>query len=477
MKRERVGLFAVLGAMLSSAVAFAIPVQKQAPPGPPPVVAAPEIAALPHFSAGKTLLVDARLGHASLPRGTSAETYLFASVTGIDAPSTARTPPLDLAIVVDRSGSMKGERIANAIAAAGTAIERMRDGDSVLVVTFDTAAQVVVPRTVIGGATRAEITAAVRAIRLGGDTCVSCGLEAAGRELAHGRLLGTDRVTRMLLLSDGATNHGIVDPEGLRRLAGTMRDRGSAITTIGVDVDFDERVMGTIARESNGNHYFVAQASGLPAVFNKEFDALVASAAGVVVEEVFDRPSRREGSRVLVPLGNFSAKDERSLLVKLRVPTDHDGALPVVDVKLTYRDLSAGADASFGGALGVTIKSEGADRDMDPFVQARVERSLTARTLTEANELVNAGRLDEARARLAARSADLASARAVTRHAPPRPAPARARSFGRDFDDQAAALDEAARATSGADGAPPNSGRAKAAAKDLKRLDMSDPFK
>src|SRR4029079_14105162 len=88
--------------------------------------------------------------------------------------ASAKAQPLELAIVVDRSGSMKGERIANAVAAAVGAVDRMRDGDSVVVVSFDTQAQVVVPRTVVDASTRQSITSSIRTIRLGGDTCVSC---------------------------------------------------------------------------------------------------------------------------------------------------------------------------------------------------------------------------------------------------------------------------------------------------------------
>src|SRR6185436_11493963 len=102
-----------------------------------------------HFTAGKTLTVDARLGHASVESGRSAETLLFASVSGASdtAAQQAGAPPLQLAVVIDRSGSMKGERLANAIAAAVGTVERMREGDTVTVVTFDTEAQIIVPPT------------------------------------------------------------------------------------------------------------------------------------------------------------------------------------------------------------------------------------------------------------------------------------------------------------------------------------------
>jgi Ca-activated chloride channel family protein len=405
--------------------------------------------------------VDARLGHASMTKASSGETYLFAQVTAEDEKALAASAatPMNLAVVIDRSGSMKGERIANAMNAAVFALERMRDGDSISVVSFDTSAQVVVPPTRVGSGNRSSIEAAIRSIRLGGDTCISCGLDEGMQQLALTGL-GGDRIHRMILLSDGATNAGVRDMGGLRSMANRMYGRGVTISTIGVDVDFDEKVMAAIANEANGRHYFVANAGGLPAVFAQEFDDLLASVAkeseltidlapGVEVVEVFDRSFRREGSKLVVPFGTFSAKQEKTVLVKLRVPTDHDGQQPVADVKLAFRDLVKKSDGACSGTLAVAIKSDGSEqRELDPFVAARLERSRTAQTLTDANRLFEAGRIGEARAKLSARSDDLKKtelqALAAASSAPASAAPRRARKgLDKDFVEQLRAVAEA----------------------------------
>lgn len=474
MKLKTTAILAVCGVLASAAGAFAIPVSH---PGSyegastdPSVIGADGKGSKDgkpwggapgaRMTAGDTLLVDARLGHGSISKGARGETYLFASVTAADDKAPAAAPPLNLAIVIDRSGSMKGERIANAMNAAVAAIERMRDGDSVSVVSFDTAAQVVVPPTRLAGGNRSSIEAAIRSIRLGGDTCISCGLDEGMQQLAL-TPLGGDRVNRMILLSDGATNAGVRDMGGLRSMAGRMHGRGVTISTIGVDVDFDEKIMAAIANEANGRHYFVANASGLANVFSQEFDDLLASVAketevaielapGVEVDEVFDRTFRREGNKLIVPFGTFSAKQEKTVLVKLRVPTDREGSQPVADVKLAFRDLVKKSDASCSGSLAVAVKSDGSEqKDMDPFVAARLERSRTAQTLTEANKLFESGRTEEARAKLAERKGDLAKAKSgalalATATASPFAAPPRAsKPLARDFDDQSAAVAQA----------------------------------
>jgi Ca-activated chloride channel family protein len=406
-----------------------------------------------HFAAGQTVHVDARLGHATMAKGAQGETYLFASVAGADAPQAA--PPLNLAIVVDKSGSMKGERIARAIDAGVGIVERMRDGDTITVVDFDTSAEVVVAPTRLTGGNRASVETAIRGIRLGGDTCISCGLETAAAQLRSVPIAG-DHVTRIMLLSDGATNHGVTDMGGLRGIAGRMRDRGCAITTIGVDVDFDEKVMAALATESNGRHYFVASASGLPSIFAQEFDSLVASVAqdtdmivdlapGVEVDQVFDRTFRREngpsGDRIVIPFGVLAGKQEKTALVKLRVPTDHDGQTPVAKVAVAYRDLLARADRREEGELQLFVKSDGsAQVDLDPFVGARVERSRTAQTLTRANDLFKDGKFDEARETLATRSTELHASAAHRPMAMAKPDNDR---LGADFDKQIGAVAEA----------------------------------
>ncbi len=459
MKLRTAAFCAALAATVSVAAAVFAPLPAYSNPGNTPVsghdTSASTTAADPsRFTAGHTVQLDARLGHASVGKGTDGETYLFASVTGSDAKVA---PPLNLAIVVDRSGSMKGERIARAIDAGVGIVERMRDGDTITVVSFDTAANVVVPPTSLGSSNRASVESAIRGIRIGGDTCISCGLETAAAQLRSAPIAAaSERVTRIILLSDGATNHGVVDLPGLRGIAGRMRDRGCSISTIGVDVDFDEKVMAALATESNGRHYFVASAAGLPAIFAQEFDSLAASVAqdaemtvelapGVEVEQVLDRTFRRENAggveRVIIPFGVLGAKQEKTALLKVRVPTDHDGDTPVAKVSLAYRDLLARSDRREDGQLGLLVKSDGtAQTDLDPFVAARLERSRTAQTLTTANELFAKGLVAEADEKLATRAAEL---KAAGRRPMSIAKPGDAARLEADFGNQVAAVSEA----------------------------------
>ncbi|HEX4517490.1 MAG TPA: VWA domain-containing protein, partial [Polyangiaceae bacterium] len=159
MKLRTAALGAVLAASTSVLGAVVAPLPSTAAalttPNDPWQPAGGSAADKSHFAAGQTVHLDARLGHATMAKGANGETYLFASVSGADAAKAA--PPLNLAIVVDKSGSMKGERIARAIDAGVGIVERMRDGDTITVVDFDTVAEVVVAPTVISPRNRANV--------------------------------------------------------------------------------------------------------------------------------------------------------------------------------------------------------------------------------------------------------------------------------------------------------------------------------
>ena len=187
-----------------------------------------------HFVDGKTLLLDGRLGHASIARdpvGGKAETFVLATVTGAGrrGRGALRTPPpVHLAIVVDRSGSMAGAKMSNAVAAAvgrGRADARRRPGDARLV--RRRCARVLVPPTVLGASTRPSVEASIRAMRAGGDTCISCALTMATAEL-DASPGPRDEVKRILLISDGEATTGVRDVRGLRALAARRGTGASA---------------------------------------------------------------------------------------------------------------------------------------------------------------------------------------------------------------------------------------------------------
>lgn len=480
MKPTHVAALSALGMLLSSVTVYSltpaggfakapVTLAGAAPESAPDLGAPAPPMETSRFSGGQDLVVEGRVGHPRLVRAGNGETFVMLEVRGGESAGGRRPAPANLSLVIDRSGSMKGTRIRNAVAAATAAVDRLSEGDVVSVVTFDTRTEVVVPPTPITASTREGVNARIRKITLGGDTCISCGLDVAMAQLAQ----TTGRVSRVLLLSDGDANHGVRDVPGFRVLSQRAQARGVSVTTIGVDVDYNERIMTAIAQDSNGRHYFVANDEALPRIFELEAESLgrtvvseaeatIDLAPGVELDRVYDRTFRRNGSQVVVPLGSFAGAEVKTVLLKVRAPSQAEGVVPVADVDVAYHDPASGAAAHQRGQLTVQVVADAAQASaLDAQVSGRLQRSETAAVLQEANTLFERGMVDQARRRLAAREDALRAVAAEAKRA----APAKvAGQVDSDFARQIAAVDDANQALQQPEFATPPPGAARPAA-------------
>jgi Ca-activated chloride channel family protein len=394
---------------------------------------------------GGALDLEARLGHERLGADRQEETFLLVNVRG-DANAEGRDARRHLAILVDRSGSMQGRKIESAIEAAQGAIRRLGDSDFVSVVDYATTASVLVSPAEVSGA-RDRAIRAVSALRPSGDTCISCALDE-GRALLRER---SGFVSRVLLLSDGEATTGVRDMEGMRRVAESVRNSGATVTTIGIGVDYNERMMAGIARETNGHHHFAETADALAGIFDRELRGLERSVArearlefelapGVELVEVADRSFSREGSRVTVPLGAFAAGEERTVLAKVRVQAGSSGERTVATARLRYEDLGSGKSDESQLRLAAVFTDDGSRSRLDPVVEERIERSSTVTALDDANDLFKAGNVVAARRRVEAKLDEVRKGRTAAIAAAPA---AKRELLTRDFDAQEAALGQA----------------------------------
>jgi Ca-activated chloride channel family protein len=460
MKLKKVALFSVLGMFISSASVFALTGESSESASVDGVMSnlAGAVSAdvqapvqLARFAIDGTLRGEARMGHPRMRQNGANRTYLALEVQGADR-SPNRRPPVHMSLVIDRSGSMKGSRLGNALQAARGVVDRLADGDAVSVISFDTRTDLVVPTTTLTATSRSRIRDALGDIRLGGDTCISCGVEHAMRELRAHRA-GGNAVERILVLSDGEANNGVRDVEGFSRIARTCRTRGVPVSTIGVGLDYNEQILGALAFESNGNHHFVENDRSLPAVFAAETQgALTTVASGVQAEftlapgvelvSTFNRAFTRVGNRVVVPLGNLARVETKTVLLELAVDTTEAGGKPIANVSLRFSDLVEDKAGQLDGALSTTV-GDSAD-PLDPFVMARVERSRTSAALSTANDFAKKGDFGLARRTLQKRLSQLKinSTKAKLRARGTAPKPKQA-SLDRDFKRQIEFAEEA----------------------------------
>jgi Ca-activated chloride channel family protein len=175
-------------------------------------------------------------------------------------PRGLRRSPVNLALVIDKSGSMGGDKIAKAREAALEAVRRLSPDDLVSLVVYDNGVRVLVPSRRVGDGE--ALAAAIEGIESSGGTNLHGGVVAGADELRKN--IEGAYTHRVLLLSDGLANVGPQTPEALGSLGARLVREGVSVTTIGLGLDFNEDLMTRLARRSDGNTYFVASSRDLP---------------------------------------------------------------------------------------------------------------------------------------------------------------------------------------------------------------------
>lgn len=270
--------------------------------------------------------------------------------------AAAKRPPLSLAVVIDRSGSMNGRPIENAKRAAMKVLEQLDAADSFTLVTFSSAAQTVVPMRRATPDNIAAARAAIAQIFDDGGTCISCGLTQAVNELSMTPV--RDGLRRMVMMSDGQANEGVYDRAELARMTSDIAAKGVSVSTVGVGLDFDEVTMTNLATVGRGNYYFVEDTGNLDAMFQRELGGLsetVAMDARLTIEpgpnvklvEAYGYPTVHVGMGMLeVPIADLRAGETRKIVVHALVGPNA-GMIDVARVKLAWRRV---ADSSLRNA-------------------------------------------------------------------------------------------------------------------------------
>lgn len=336
------------------------------------------------------------------------------------APDTGRTA-LHLALVIDRSGSMHGPKLMAARDCARFLVSRLKPTDELALVTFEDEVQLVSP---LASVDTARLEAAVDSIGPGGMTNLSGGWLKGLEELQ--RATG-DGVRRVLLLTDGQANEGIVDHEKLVEIAGGTKAR-AATTTIGFGDGFDEELLTAIAESSNGNTYFAETPEDAPGIFAEEFAGLATLVAQNISVEIRptdevkvlgvlnDYPAVEVGGGIQVQVGDAFGGERRRLIFALHIPELASlGPARIADVVLRY--VSVGDDVT---AHEVTIPltvnlvsaDEAAAADVDHEVSEEVWLLDAARARKEAIESADEGDFGMARSRLSS-TADMMRAQAA----------------------------------------------------------------
>ncbi|MEM0965467.1 MAG: VWA domain-containing protein [Verrucomicrobiota bacterium] len=336
--------------------------------------------------------IDVRLDRPVLHANQAGRVVVQIEVKPDEIDSEGQRTPVNLGLVLDRSSSMSGEKIVQAIEAASLAVGQLGPNDIVSVIVYDDTVDTIAPATKATREQRLSIQRMLERIRAKGSTALYYGLTQAAGEL---RKFSKDGyVNRLVLLSDGLANVGPSAPSDFQRLATSLAAEDLIVSTVGLGKNFNEDVMTTLAAAGQGNTYFVESARDLPRIFEQELGDVLSVAATDV--EITIRS--RDGVRVLRGIGReASIEDSRVATVKMpqvygglnklalievEVPAGEEGKrLELVDVEVAYR--LAGNENVIRQEVVVPVSFSAEEERVTSAVQTQVVTNVVENRLAE----------------------------------------------------------------------------------------------
>ncbi|MEZ5923115.1 MAG: VWA domain-containing protein [Hyphomicrobiaceae bacterium] len=337
--------------------------------------------------------LDAELGQSAIVGKKTRTIYLRIGLEGVALDEGMRRTPVNVAVVVDRSGSMESEnKIGKAREAASMALSRLGAEDIAAVVAYNHEVDVLLPATKL--ARQGDVQRAIDHLYAGGNTALYAGTEQGLREVM--KFADRQRVNRVILISDGLANVGPSEPDEVAVLGRKAAERGVSITTIGLGLGYNEDLMSKLAFASDGNHAFVRDAGDLVEIFNKEFgDVLSVVAQELIIEiecrqgfkpiRVLGRDAEIQGRRITARLNQIYGRQQKYMVVELQVPEDVTaGDLDVADVTVRYASVVGAKDEAISSRVAVKVTDR--DDEAEASLNRKVMTDVTTQIATEQNE-------------------------------------------------------------------------------------------
>ncbi len=342
-----------------------------------------------------------------IPREEPCERIVEIRLTAPASQKASQRAPLNLALVIDRSGSMSGEKLEYVRQAAAHVVSALTETDSAALVVFDDEIDLLCPSAPVTPEHRARLHEAIQSIRSGGTTNLGDGWLRGCKEIAATAKQG--QLVRALLLTDGLANVGITDPEELAHHARELFTRGVSTSTFGVGLGFNEHLLEAMANEGGGNFYYIEHPNQIVDLFNSELQGLLAVTARAV-EVRLDLPAKVSAQvlgswrhtvqdrTVRINLGDLNQGTTREVYLKLIFPPGEQVKPLVVSAQALARGeddevLSASAEVAFTRENAATVRTAARDQQ----VLNRYALVYIADVASRALKLEREGRREEAR--------------------------------------------------------------------------------
>lgn len=302
---------------------------------------------IPQPKGNTSVALDLRWANPSL-ENLQEEAVLQIGIATTAITDFSEMPPLNLSLIIDKSGSMEGnDKMGKVKSALKAFIQRLRPEDIVSVVMFDNKARLVIPAQKVKDLKM--LSESIDNIEAGGGTNVEAGVRVAYQELLEN--YDSKRTNRALLLTDGLANVGELNPEAISSQPAQQNlIKNINLSAIGVGVEYNSDMLRQLVKSAGGQLHFVSDDADINKIFIEEVESLLFPIATQAELEIiyhkhldikrfFGYQPRFVGNTITVPLENFNAGLTQVCLARFGLQEKANAGKYTIEVRLRYYDL------------------------------------------------------------------------------------------------------------------------------------------
>jgi len=347
------------------------------------------MSAIPPGEALNIQIISGR--EATMANGPAREQFLLELTAagvpaGVGFGGVATRTPLNLCLVIDRSGSMEGMPLEYVKQACSHVVDMLTPNDILSIVTFEETVDVLMPPQRVTN--KGPIKDGIQRLMAGNTTNLYDGLSLGMQQVVGVQEPG--RATRMIVLTDGDPTAGIKDFGALSQHASEIKSRGITCTFLGFGPDYNEELLAALAKRSGGNYYYIPQPQMIPDVFRIELDKLMGTVArnlNLTVKPArwvnIRAPQPSSGAEISLPLTDLERGASISQVFDFEFSNHPLGWYRVAAGKLTYEDLLQGKSVTIDldFVIEFTADSSRYSAPQNPAVASAAQVALASKTV------------------------------------------------------------------------------------------------
>ncbi len=319
----------------------------------------------------------------------STRQHVLAKITASGMGMGARMP-LNVCLVLDRSGSMEGPPMDYMKQACGYVVDLLEPSDVLSVVAFAETIDVIMPaRRVVN---KALIKEHINRLFVGNTTDLYGGIAAGASQVAS--VASSGYVNRVLLFTDGEPTTGNKDFNSIVGQVVEQKSRGVTVTALGFGSEYNEELLSAISKRSGGNYYYITRPELIPEIFRKELETMMMTTARnvrmrvqmskwVQVRQVYGKLPAFGHRSAEVTLSDMERGEVQTAIIELEMGPRPGGKYRIAKVEIIYDDSVSGKPEVVSGDVVVEFTTDAAliASGFNPQVQRELDVAEASKNL------------------------------------------------------------------------------------------------